>query len=104
MYSKLKRKNNRSTKFYIIIVAILTISIFLINNSRPLTADAKEKKTSTKEYVVVVEDGDTLWNIASDYKPHKYDIREFIDIIIECNNLNQDGNIYPGEVIKIPNK
>lgn len=52
---------------------------------------------------VVVNKGDTLWNIALKNMPSGYDVRKMIHEIRELNNM-ESANIYPGEIIKIPIK
>lgn len=57
------------------------------------------ENTENYDYVLI-ETGDTLWDIASEYN-NNIEIRKFIFIIMEKNNL-EDCIIYPGEIIKIP--
>lgn len=48
-----------------------------------------------------VEQGDTLWVIASRYSDNgKHDVRRVIDLIEEINDCN--ANIYPGDALEIP--
>ncbi len=47
--------------------------------------------------------GDTLWDIAKKHMPDDYDIRKMVYELREFNNM-KDVNIYPGDVIKIPNR
>lgn len=49
---------------------------------------------------VSVEQGDTLWSIASDYAGNK-DIRQVVYEISELNNIH-NSPIYVGDTIKIP--
>ncbi|TQR46726.1 LysM peptidoglycan-binding domain-containing protein [Paenibacillus popilliae] len=50
---------------------------------------------------VLVQPGDTLWGIASSYKPEHTDTRQFIYEIVELNQLK--GDILPaGEVLLVP--
>ena len=50
---------------------------------------------------VVVQNGDTLWNLARRYYGTKTDLRKVIYEIKEINNMN-NSDIRPGQQIKIP--
>lgn len=49
---------------------------------------------------VTVRNGDTLWDIANDYRKN-CDIRKYIYKIREINNL-KDSIIYEGDILKLP--
>lgn len=48
-----------------------------------------------------VQEGDTLWSIASEYNNGKDDIRETVYIIGKIND-KEDGYINCGEILKVP--
>lgn len=50
---------------------------------------------------VIVDEGDTLWSIATEHLGHKEDIREVVFRICETNKI-ADSNIYPGQVLQVP--
>ncbi len=50
---------------------------------------------------IIVEEGDTIWNIAKPYYDGKTDYRDLIYNIKEINELDQ-YIIYPGQEIMIP--
>lgn len=50
----------------------------------------------------VVSDGDTLWEIAEDTYGKDADIRKAVHKIMEINDCT--GEIYPGDVIALPEK
>lgn len=50
---------------------------------------------------VRVEKGDTLWMIALEYMPEKYDVRDMIYEIKKINEMDL-SNIYAGDIIKVP--
>lgn len=59
------------------------------------------QKEST--YITVsVQQGDTLWNLASLSAETDRDIRSVVQDIIESNHLQDNADIYPGQVLKIP--
>ncbi|MBP2634019.1 MAG: Peptidoglycan-binding lysin protein [Firmicutes bacterium] len=52
--------------------------------------------------VVIVEQGDDVWNIAKKYVSDKEDIREFISVINKINNLDKNSRVFPGQELRIP--
>ena len=48
-----------------------------------------------------VEAGDSLWSIASEYKPEGKDLREFVYEIASDNGVI-DCNIYCGQILYVP--
>lgn len=51
---------------------------------------------------VHVAPGDTVWLIAARHTAAHEDIREMIFAIRQANNLNNNAEIYPGQVLQIP--
>lgn len=72
--------------------------VIFINNNKVYSSTYKELY---KE--VIVNKGDTLWNIALNNMPDGYDVRKMIYEIREFNSMNS-ADIYPGDKIKIPIK
>lgn len=71
-----------------------------------LIAYTVSEREAAYEYVDegrwIVEEGDTLWEIAKEYSDNRHDIRRVIHIIrYECNN-NISPDIYPGQVVYVP--
>ncbi|MDD4781112.1 MAG: LysM peptidoglycan-binding domain-containing protein [Tissierellia bacterium] len=78
---------------------ILILLISLLSFSLISTFNAYSKDITQYDYISVQE-GDTLWAIASEYS-NKDDIRKVIYIISKVNNISE-ATIYPGDIIKIP--
>lgn len=100
IYSKCRITNRKRfftflASTFIIITAIIVV---FLSNSRVYSSTYKHVY---KE--VLVKEGDTLWNIAIENMPAKYDVRKMIFEIREFNNM-ADVDIYPGDLIKIPIK
>ncbi|MGI6588283.1 MAG: cell division suppressor protein YneA [Peptococcia bacterium] len=94
MQRKLMRKKKRIT-FFIGLFLFSTFALPLIN---PTVLEAH----TPKEYIaVIVEDGDSLWKIAMRFADKQTDIRHYINLIQEHNEM-KTVDIYPGEVIKVP--
>ena len=87
-------------RFYLFVTFIFIMVfgiIFLFTNSRRVHSEIlKEEYREIK-----ILQGDTLWNLAVDNMPDKYDIRYLVYKLKEFNNLDT-ANIYPGDIIKIP--
>lgn len=77
----------------IILLAIAAVSIIV----KPTQA---KSSTVANYQVVVVRDGETLWQIAKSHN-NESDIREFIHQIKKLNKL-EHSLIYPGQKIMIP--
>lgn len=62
------------------------------------------KTNTSEEYEVIetyaVQYGDTLWTICEKYRPKHMDIREYIYLIAQTNNIS-NCLIYPGQEIQI---
>lgn len=60
--------------------------------------------TSHHYQTVVVETGDTVWNIAAKHSSSQEDIRNLIVAIRQVNHLDHSVQIYPGQTLHIPVK
>lgn len=76
------------------LVLVLFVIAPLTNSSAFAGADAYK--------TVYVQPGDTVWKIAANYVTAKEDIREKVFIIRQVNKLNNNAQIYPGQILKIP--
>lgn len=83
----------KSKKRFVISMSILLAIISIFN-----LCFAKTEKYETEEYVV--QDGDTLWSIAEEFKNNNQDIRDYIYDLRNLNNLD-DCIIYPAQTIKV---
>lgn len=86
-------KNKGRFYIFVIMVTILLSSISLLNF-------AQSADTGMTYTTVVVEPGDTLWDLAKEYSSSK-DLRRYIKKIEEVNNL-KDSTIYEGDILKMP--
>lgn len=64
-------------------------------NAGPLAAQSQVT-------VIQVRPGDTVWKIAAEHSTARQDIREVISIIGHLNQLDGNGQIYPGQTLKVP--
>lgn len=58
------------------------------------------KDYATKEYIV--RRGDTVWSVVLSESDISGDIREVVYDTYKLNNISQNEDIYPGQVILIP--
>lgn len=58
--------------------------------------------TVTSYQIVDVHNGDSLWTISSKFVTDKDDIRHLVAAIKYLNKLDNDTQIHPGQLLKIP--
>lgn len=89
-------------KYLIIICLLLTTSVLscyaYFENDNILTLNKLNEGACIK---IIVEEGDSIWNIAKPYYNGKSDYRDLIYNIKKINELDQ-YIIYPGQEIIIP--
>ena len=56
----------------------------------------------TEPQIIQVRPGDTVWKIAADHTTERQDIREVVAIIRQLNQLDHNGSIQPGQLLKVP--
>ena len=88
--SRKRRMKRRRT----VTVLVLVIMSFMVS-----FAFANQEHEETIK--VVVNSGESLWEIAGNNNPNKSDIRKLVYEIMEINNLN-DGTIHAGQELLIP--
>lgn len=95
----MKRYRCTNHKRFFTIMSVLFI--FLICFAQLYTAEATEAQVPLKIIVETVRDGDSLWKLAEQYDNNKLDLRTYIDIIQNFNDLD-NTILQPGQKIKIP--
>lgn len=96
---KLRIKNKfRFYTFIFTLITIVFITLFIFTGSN-LSLGASSKQVEFEYYTI--RENDTIWDIATRFKNNKMDIRDYVDIILYENEIN-DNNIIPGSKIKIP--
>ncbi|MBC8015970.1 MAG: LysM peptidoglycan-binding domain-containing protein [Sporomusaceae bacterium] len=84
----------------ILLVLSLIISLWSIT---PLVSSNAYLDAGTYA-TVSVKSGDTVWGIAAKYVTSKDDIRDLSHAIKQLNGLNNNTQIFPGQVLKVPVK
>ena len=96
----LSRSNHsRYAAFYMVTGLILSLSI-LVALLMPHPAYAQSEQVQVYESVVIQE-GDTLWDLALQYAPEEQDIRSYIQEVRELNHMTSD-QIHAGQSIILP--
>ena len=96
--NKLNKIKGFKKLLQVIVITILFMLIFTVAVKAfesPKTANNIEKE------MVIIQAGDTLWQLATQYKPEKWDTRAFIHVIQKANDM-ENSVIQAGEVIAIP--
>ena len=85
---------------FTIFMVIVILSLFTVVSS--VAGFNIANSTSMSQYnCVEVQSGDTLWNIASEYKPDNKDVREVVYDICNVNDIKAD-DLTAGQKILIP--
>lgn len=82
---------------------IMIVIILMMVAAAPVTFIKAFANTENDNISIVVNEGDTLWEISKNYMPKDQDIRKSIYEIEKLNDLNS-CNIKPGQVLMIPTR
>lgn len=93
MNKKYVLKNRNRFYLFVIMVTIIISSIALV-------ANVQGADTGDEYFTVMVEQGDTLWDLADEYNNTR-DLRQYIRKIEKINQLT-DSLIYEGDILKMP--
>jgi LysM repeat protein len=83
-------------------IAILLLVVIMCVSVANVFANDKTDTNNGQYILVSVSSGDSVWNIATRYNNDKKDIRELIYFIRKINGLNNNAEIHPGQILKIP--
>jgi len=86
-------------RFTVFMTTVILLSVVCISALLGFSDASASENLEYLEYYV--ESGDTLWNIASDYRPSDMSIKEFIYEISSHNNTDA-SHLQAGQVIEIP--
>lgn len=92
-YSFKQQAKNQRQKLYMF---LLCAFIFITSLSGWVMADS-----GIDNVTVIVDSGDTLWDICREYVPEKMDIRDFIEKVKYVNKLSS-SNLEIGTELVIP--
>ena len=96
------RHNTLSNRFYVLSIAVVALLAMTIILSHSLKTNAGERRTSSDRLYssILIEEGDSLWSIANEYKPADVSTQEYIHSLKKINNITSD-NIQSGNYLII---
>jgi K+-transporting ATPase A subunit len=80
-------------------VVLLLVCIFIMSLT-VFQGNVVSGQNQFKAEITVIS-GDTLWSLAREHAPRGMDIREYVDLMLNENNL-ESPIVYPGQVIQLP--
>ena len=83
-------------RFFAALVMLMSVIALSIN-----AVSSEHYKTNYATCEFTVHEGDTLWEIAELYADESIDVRKYIKLIQEYNNL-ETSELAPGDVLVIP--
>lgn len=94
-----KQRSSKRTRLAILLTLVLTLL------ATGATAGVRQVLATqeTAYHTVVVQAGDTLWDIARRWGDARTDIRNLVWKIRVMNQL-ESTNIYPGQVLVVPSR
>lgn len=103
---KLRRQREVRNKIILAAIAFVVILFFAFSYN-VITSQANEDTSDiTYKYFTSfeVEQGDSLWSIAKDHIDYSHydDIQDYIDEVVDINNLESSASIKSGQCIIIP--
>ncbi len=90
--SRQRRRAAAAVVFALLTAWLLNISLF-----NPTAIEAADESYRQ----ICVRSGDTLWTIASRYKPDDGDIRDFVRLLADTNGV-ENGVIRAGQILLLP--
>ena len=99
------KKYRFTSKFYLIIFTtlLLTFCFYSIAQSEHKKQVKIEALQNSNNFIVeYVENGGTLWNICKNNLPQGVDIRDYIQIVREYNNIGNNEHIQPQQALRLP--
>lgn len=80
-----------------VIIGILIAVVFYLG-----IVHADPLSDQSQVTVIQVRSGDTVWKIAAAHSTERQDIREIVSVIRQLNQLDHNGQIQPGQSLKVP--
>lgn len=81
--------------------AVTTAGVYGIYNNKPIFDYSLVKPNHVVTYSYRIQEGDTLWHVASTVALPEDDLQKLVFRIMEDNKIKNPGAIQPGAVIQI---
>lgn len=82
-------------------VAVATAGVYGIYTNKPIFDYSLAKPNHVVTYSYRIQEGDTLWHVASTVALPEDDLQKLVFRIMEDNKIKNPGAIQPGAVIQI---
>ena len=99
--SILKRIKWENVSLLMTTVAVATVGAYVIYTSKPIFDYSLVKPNHVVTYEYRIQEGDTLWHVASTVALPEDDLQRLVFRIMEDNKIKNPGAIQPGTVIQI---
>lgn len=96
-----KRIKWENVSLLIATVAVATAGAYGIYHNKPVFDYSKVLPSHVVTYRYRIQEGDTLWHVASIVALPEDDLQQMVFKIIEDNKIKNPGAIQPGTVIQI---
>ncbi|HHW66864.1 MAG: hypothetical protein PWP07_1590 [Epulopiscium sp.] len=98
----LRIKSFQRYRFILLLIFFICVFQFIAVIIYSSTEKEHIRKNPIQKYEQVhIQKGDTLWNIAQQYKPDHQSLNQYVSTIMEFNHMKSD-KIYAGDKIVIP--
>ncbi len=97
----MKKKYRIKSKFRFTLFMTIAILLFFSAAGTAVGMNNAESLTKPVYTEIVIQSGDTLWDLAQEFGPADKDVREVVYDICQYNEISADS-IYPGQTIMIP--
>ncbi len=104
MQKRQKRRRRQLSSFSYILLSLLCLTIMLLCG--PWNSDTAEAQTAdnfSSMKPIMVQSGDTLWQLVAEHCYYQGDIRRAIYDVKQMNGL-KSADIYPGQILYMPTK
>lgn len=89
-------------RFSIFILFLFLVLLISVLSIKPKLSYGNGLNTEYETYNYEIKENDSLWNIASNFKPDSMSNREYISKIKEYNSFTKNNKINVGERLNLP--
>ena len=86
-----KAKIGRFFTAFISIAVIVSVILFANKNQVHAVEDGNQPQMTKYYKSIVIQPGDTLWSIATEYKTSSVSTKEYVEELMQMNGLHNDN-------------